>query len=210
MPIVYPPSVGAPGDAIDSAKLDVAFDAFSAATPLDGSNLRPDTLTAYHLVQSAINGIPTAAKNTSSTTTAYTGTSYQAITHGTNLEVGPVSLPDTYTIRVHWHQYMTAITLGAPDTDEFVTFKLQWNIGAGYVDVPDLLLWGVSGYTSNSTGDISQVNVHNPSGSWCYQNTSGSTISITGIRLMVRPAQSDVAGSVNLGEGTLIQLVVKV
>lgn len=206
MPFANPPSVGSPGDVIDAADLNTAFDAFTDV--IDGTNLRVDAVSGYHIAMGAVNSAAGGAKNTGTTTVTYTGTTYQVISHGTPLITGGFVISDEATLRVHWHQFATNITLPAgASLDEFVTFKLQWDLGAGYVDIPDLLLWAVSGYTSNASGNIDQTDTHNLAGGWCYTNNTGASITVVGVRLMIRPALSDAAGSVDLVEGTVIYIV---
>lgn len=205
MTVANPASVGSPGSAIVAADLNDAFDEFSSTAGAD--NIRNDGVTAYQLTMSSINFVAGGAKNTSGTATTYTGTTYQAITHGAAaLLVGPIFVADGGWIRVHWHQLITVQTLAVPSLDEFTSFKLEWDIGAGFVSAPDLLIWGVSPYTSTSAGTLATTSIHNMAGSWVYKNTSGSTLTITGIRLMVRPAMSDAAGTADLAEGTLVYI----
>ena len=201
MSIVTPGSVGTPDQIITHTALNGGFTPFSVTYNRD--NLRPDCLHNYHLQTIAITSLANSVSNTVSTTTSYAGTTYQAITHNTALNTGAFSLANGATLRVHWHQYVHDMTIAVNSMDRWTSFKLQWDIGAGYVDIPDLLLWGVWACNEISTGVFLEDHTHNMTGSWVYTNNTGSTIVVAGIRLMVRPSDSVVGDSVDLGEGNI-------
>ena len=142
MPTVTPPSVGTPGSVATASGLNDSIAAFDGVT-LDGdTNIRVDGLHGRHISIISTNAAVGAAKNTDDTTTTYTGTSYVDITHGSDpLLESPGILLDGQTLRVHWHQYVDSVDNGASDVDDFATFRLLWDIGAGYVvptDAPSL------------------------------------------------------------------------
>jgi len=207
MSTIQVPSIGLPGEVIEATKLNDAFSAFEVT--INQTNLRTDSVHTYHLSTPAIQQQAGNVSNASDTFVTYTGTSYQAITHGTNaINTGLILLANDSTLRVHWHQYIDAITVGIPDIDAFTSFKLQWDIGAGYVDIPDLMLWAVWPYHRTSVvSEVVETTTHNMTGSWWYQNTTGSTITILGIRLMVRPSNAVLTDSVDLGEGNISHMI---
>lgn len=209
MPVVIPTSAGVPGSTITAADLNSGFNSFSIT--LDESNIRVDAVHNSHLSLSSVNGSTSVAKNINSALTAYTGNTYQAITHGTTpLTTGSATLLVGQTFRVHWHQYVDEIVPAAfpvLDNDAFTAFQLEWDIGAGYTTIPDLLVWACSGVGQTSTSQFDNRYVANMTGSWAYTNTTGSAIAVSHVRLTVKPCSNDVLGAVKLGEGTIFSLI---
>jgi hypothetical protein len=208
MSIVVPTSVGNPGDTITATNLNSAFTSFT--NTLEADNLRVDCLQNRHLSLSYVNGPFGAAKNTSSSLTTYSGNTYQAVTHGTALTTPSIILLDKQTLRVHWHQYVDEIieaVPGALNEGAFTAFALEWDIGAGYTSIPDLLVWSCSGVGRTGIATFDNRYAYNMTGSWCYHNGTGSAINIAGIKLTVKPCSYSAAGSVKLGEGTIFTVV---
>lgn len=207
MSTVNVPSIGLAGDVIDADALNAAFSSFE--TTINQVNLRPDAIHTYHMQTSAIQQQADNVSNTSDTFVTYTGTTYQAITHGTNpLDTGLILLPANSTLRVHWHQYLDTFTIATPDADRFASFQMEWDIGAGWTSLPDLLAWAVFPYqTSFTVAAIDETQTHSITGSWWYTNDTGSTITILGIRVLIRPSDSIPGDSVDLGEGNISHII---
>lgn len=206
MSTIQVPSIGLPGTVVDAADINNAFTAFE--TTINQTNLRNDSIHTYHMSTPAIQQQAGYTENTDSALTTYTGFLWQAVTHGTNpINTGLILLPNNSYLTVHFHQYLAEITVGIPDLDRFTSFKLEWNLGAGYVDIPDAQMWVVYCYQQNSIKLLDQSLTHNILGSWTYQNTSGSTLAILGIRLIVRPSDSIPGDSCDLGEGNISHII---
>ncbi len=205
------PSIGAAGAVITATGLNDGFTAIEGFTA-DAENFRLDGVTGLCISGLAITPVgsaASAAKNTSATLTTYTGNAvYQDITHGASaLLIGPMFLPDNGTLRIHWHQYVDSIAVTAPSLENRFAFRLVWDIGVGYVNIPNAQTWEEYASTQTDLGAVPQASYRNCSGSTIYQNTTGSLITITGIKLRIIPGSLDPADNVSLGEGTLISII---
>jgi len=210
MSTVSTTTVGLPDSVITASDLNSAFSAFEVTA--DRDNLRVDAILNRQIVTSVLQTSVRCVSNVSATPSTYTGTSYQAITHGSNaLNTGTLFVPDQSVLRVHWHQYIDTLAVTIPtlltDVDRWIAFKLEWDIGAGYVDIPDLLVSALFPVTATSINAYAERKTHNMTGSWVWKNTTGAVVNITGIRLMVRPSDSEVLDSVDLGEGNIAFVV---
>lgn len=208
-----PVSVGVPGDVIDTTKLNAPFTGLGGAS----TSLNTDNYKYNSIVARSINGLAVvpvagiqASRNTSSTPVTYTGNvTPLPITHGVSaMQIGPFIMPDDSFLRVFWHVHVYSGTFVTPNLNNFTTFYLYWDIGAGYVQVPNTPHWSLAYYNEDSAGLRDQTKTHNMAGSWAYDRPAGGGgITITGIRLYVVPATLDVLDSVDLGEDTLIGIV---
>ena len=214
MPTLIPPSVGAPGDTISASELQTAIDAFEGNIGSDPDNFRINAVQCRHLITSEINRDVGSAENFDDTLFPYSGTTEQNITHGTvPLLVAPGVLQAGASIIFYWHVFATHILVEVPEVDPpisdaamdvFTSFKMKWDIGAGLVSVPGSMFWAVSKWTKSAIGYANQGDSHNISGSWMYTNDTGSTITISAVRVTVIPSNTYLTGVVELGEGNLI------
>lgn len=207
MTVANVPTLGTPGAVVTTATLNTAFTQF--ASTVDTDNLRVDAIQARHLVQPNIQSQFYSAKNTDAATANYTGLLWQAITHGTTALLLPATiLADGNTLRIHWHQYLESINHSTPIPLDYCSFRIQWDIGAGWVSPPDSMEYIVCPLVQIVSGDQPCDTKHNMMGSYTYQNSTGSTINVLGVRLEVRPSWVGVgAESCDLGEGVIYSFV---
>ncbi len=207
-----------PGDALTHTALNEPFANASTALgagALDQHAFADESVGLEQLSDEAIDFEPVSVVNSSTTATSYSGTSYTDVTHGTALAWSPSTAPDFdegEVIRVAWSQFIShwVDNGGTLSVSNGCKFKVQWNIGAGFVDAPFMtegIYRAASARSSLSTGDVDQRTRH-AAGEGIYIVPSGG-VTVSGIKLLVQPSINAAGDEVYLGNGTLSVLVTR-